>query len=79
MIGNIIKGTNIYGAKCEGMIHDKVLCMQTIAMKQPGDLTPKAVAMALDAYVVLTDAGQLHLVSPANITGIMIPELQVTN
>lgn len=75
MIGYFIKATDQQGRPCEGIVLDKVLTMQTMQMKQPGELVPRSMPIALDAYVVVNQEAQtIHLVNPLHITDIGMPE-----
>ncbi len=74
MIGNYIKGTGTDGKPCEGEILDKVRTVITLGMKTNGTLGQvQQIPMPLDAYLVLSPAGTMHLVQPQYITDIGFP------
>lgn len=79
MIGNFIKGMDLQGRECEGIIQDKVLVIQTVEAKGPGQLgRGQVVPIPLDAYLVVNEtAGSIHLVPPGMISGISAPPVSL--
>lgn len=75
MIGYMVKGKDLDGHQCQGMIHDKVVTPQIVFMTQPGEIGPgRPVPMPLDAYIVIDDNTRcLHLVAPRAIIAVGIP------
>lgn len=76
MIGNYIKGTDIHGTTCEGVILDKILCMQTIIMPPAHGQLGKGQVMPipLEAYLIIGNGdSEVHLVNPEYISELAIP------
>lgn len=78
MIGSFISGNDIKGSECEGIILDKVLCLQTISIVQPGaaiGTRPQSVPIPLEAYLVHNKLqNTFHLVNPIFIKDVVHPD-----
>jgi hypothetical protein len=75
MIGNFIKGVDLRNKQCQGIVIDKIVCAQAVALPT-GDIGKmQTLPMPLTAYIVLDeDQRSIHIVGPQAITDIGFPE-----
>lgn len=75
MIGYTLKGTDVTGNSCEGVILDKVLIIQGVPVGDPKSIgRGQVMPIAADAYMIINySTGTIHLIPPVNITSIIVP------
>ncbi len=77
MIGYKIKGKDVNGLKCEGIVLDKMITPQMVQMGRgaPGlGGDRQQLPMPLTSYLVLNEeTGSLHIVAPMGIDAVGIP------
>lgn len=77
MIGYKLKGKDVNGLKCEGIVLDKLITPQVVQMGKGsaafgGDR--QQLPMPLTSYLVLNqETGSLHIVAPMGIDAVGIP------
>lgn len=77
MIGYFIKGTDLQGKPCEGLVLDKIICPQSVSLGgQRGQIgSTQSLPMPLTAYIIFDkDQRSIHIIGPQSITDIGFPE-----